>query len=81
MATNDTNKLWTAVDVLSENLFEYSIVEALKQIIESPHFDDDDVEHFIRYAIDCNDRGEIPTFKEWFAIIAPEKTGAPSPKR
>ena len=72
------NKLKTAIDVLSENVFEYTIIEALDKIVESPHFDEDDVEHFILYAFRCKNEGIIPTYEEWFKIIASEKTASSS---
>lgn len=77
MATT-VNKLRTAIDVLSENVLEYTIIEAIDKIAECPHFDESDMEHFIHYALKCNGDGIIPTYEEWFKIVASEKTGSSS---
>lgn len=76
--TTNTNKLRTAFDTFCGYFFECPITEAVNEIIESPHFNEEDMVDFIRYAVDCNRIGAIPTFKEWFAIIAPSKTGSSS---
>lgn len=72
------NKLKTAIDVLCENFFEYTCIEAIEMIADDPHFEEEDMEDFIHYAIECNKTGVIPSYTEWFNRIAPEKTGSSS---
>lgn len=75
------SKLSTILSELCEMLWgEDSVSKDLIALISDGDFDTIDCKQFLRYADKCNKLGVKPRFSEWFASIAPEKTGAPSPR-
>ena len=58
-------------DFISNDIFQMCIV---------PDYDYTDIVMFIRWADKQMKQGIEPQFKEWFAEIVHDKTGAPSPR-
>ena len=80
--TEHLQKLQTVLSFLCRCAFQNDEISGdIYNMLFEPNYDAVDIENFITWAARQIDEGnEEPDFDEWFATIAPYKTGAPTPK-